>query len=229
MALSGLKLSQEKTEMAHSLSSETHAVVRRFLESLSDEDRILADRSLAELADHEIKSLPVGELAPDFELPNIHGYRVALKDRLQQGPVVLSFFRGGWCSFCNLELRALQRRLPQIEALGASLLALSPQKAEYSAEVSERHHLRYDILEDARCKVAHQYGLVLDSGPDVQAFDERFGVDLTRQNADGDRSLPLPATFIVGLDHRIIAAHVTPDWTRRMEPDEVVRILREMA
>lgn len=215
-------------EIDHTLSSETHAVARRFMASLSDEDRVLAQRSLSELAEREIASLTTGELAPDFELPNIHGDRVALKDRLEQGPVVLSFFRGGWCSFCNLELHALQRRLPQIEALGASLLAVSPQKAEYSAKVSERHHLGYDILVDARCRLAQQYGLVQEAGPEVRAFDERFGVDLSQQNAAGDTSLPLPATFVVGRDRRIVAAQVKADWTRRMEPDEIIRVLREI-
>lgn len=210
------------------LAGETERARERLLKRLSPGEREAARRQLDQLAGAGMAAAGVGDTAPAFELRNIHGYRVSLAERLDAGPVVLSFFRGAWCSFCNLELRALQRRLPQIEALGAALLAISPEKAEHSAKVAERRHLGYDILVDAGNRVAQAYGLISTAQPALHGFDERLGVDLTDYNAQGDPRLPIPASYVIAADGRIVAAHVSADWTRRMEPDATIEHLRAL-
>src|ERR1700722_1726878 len=92
--------------------------------------------------------LAVSERAPDFTLPNALGEPVGLTPRLAQGPVVLSFYRGEWCPFCNLELRALQARLPRFQTYGASLLAISPQTPDHSLSAAEKNELAFDVLSD---------------------------------------------------------------------------------
>ncbi|OLO11201.1 hypothetical protein BTW10_10395 [Chromohalobacter japonicus] len=211
-----------------SLAGEAERARENLLARLAPDRREQAREALERLAGTPVAAVGVGDTAPGFELRNIHGYRVSLAERLAAGPVVLSFFRGAWCSFCNLELRALQRRLPQIEALGATLLAISPETAEYSAKVAERHHLGYDILVDTGNRVAQMYGLVAEPDPALRDFDERHDVNLAEHNAEGDTRLPVPGTFVVAADGRVAAARSAADWTRRMEPDAIIERLREL-
>jgi peroxiredoxin len=99
--------------------------------------------------------LQVGDFAPDFELPNAVGERIKLSDRLQRGSVILTFYRGGWCPYCNLELRAYQQLLPQIQAAGVSLIAISPQTPDASLSTAEKNQLSFDVLSDVGSEVAH--------------------------------------------------------------------------
>ncbi|MCU0566423.1 MAG: AhpC/TSA family protein [Oculatellaceae cyanobacterium Prado106] len=108
------------------------------------------------------KVLQVGDLAPDFELPNAMGERVKLSDRLQQGAVILTFYRGGWCPYCNLELRAYQQILSQIQAAQVSLIAVSPQLPDQSLSVVEKNHLGFDVLSDVGSTVAQAYQIAYE-------------------------------------------------------------------
>jgi peroxiredoxin len=106
-----------------------------------------------------------GDAATDFELPDARGKTVRLSDRLADGPVVISFYRGGWCPYCNLELHALQEHLPQFEQLGASLVAISPQVPDESLNTAEKNELTFSVLSDVGNAVARQYGLTPSSCP----------------------------------------------------------------
>jgi peroxiredoxin len=106
------------------------------------------------------KALKLGQVAPDFSLPSVFGKQIQLSRLLQSGPVVLAFYRGAWCPYCNLELRALQLALPKIKALGASLVAISPQQPDHGLTMAEQHSLEYPVLSDAGGKVARAFGLV---------------------------------------------------------------------
>ncbi len=208
------------------LADENAALRATFLEHLPPARCEAINRHLAALDERPVGAVGVGEVAPPFELRNIHGYRVALSEQLAAGPVVITFYRGGWCSFCHRQLRALQRRLPQIEALGARLLAISPEASKHASRLAERYHLAYEILVDAGSRVARMYGLLQPGDPQLADFDERYSVELSARNADGDSEVPIPATYVVSASGEIAAAHVSPDWTRRMEPDAVVDALR---
>ena len=167
----------------------------------------------------------IGDVAPDFALADQHGRVVRLADRLSHGPVVLLFVRGGWCPFCTLTLRAYQDALPAIHAAGGDLLGITPQPADTCSAVAERDLLAFPMLSDTGNGVADAYGVAYELAPALQKVYRRLGHDLPRLNRTGDWRVPLPATFIIGTDGRIVRAHVEPVAHRRLEPSEVVTTL----
>ncbi len=169
-----------------------------------------------------------GDEAPGFALPNQHDKLVRLTERLEQGPVVLLFVRGGWCPFCTLTLRAYQDALPAIQAAGGDLLAITPQPAGTCSIVAERDLLAFPMLSDRGNAVAEQYGVAYEPPPAVRHLYIRLGHDLPRLNDTGNWRVPLPATFIVGQDGRVVRAHVEPVAHRRLEPAEVIRTLETL-
>jgi peroxiredoxin len=173
------------------------------------------------------EALGVGDRAPDFELRNALGDEVRLSELLARGPVVLTFYRGAWCPFCNAQLRGLQGALPEIEALGASLVAVSPQLPDGSLQLIDEHALTFEVLSDVRSNVASDYGLVITLTPaDVALFLE-VGNDLAQVNGDDAWVLPAPATFVIAGDGTIRYARIDADFTARGEPADVVGALRE--
>jgi peroxiredoxin len=171
-------------------------------------------------------ALGVGDTAPDFELPDPSGRRVRLSDLLRSGPVVVAFYRGSWCPFCNTELRGLQLALPQIEAARARLVAVSPQTADSSVTIRDRQRLTYPVLSDAGNHVARTFGLVFRVGPDVRDRYREAGIDLARSNGDDSWELPVPATYVVAPDGTITYAFVEADYSRRAAPADVVAALQ---
>ena len=170
----------------------------------------------------------IGDRAPDFTLPNQHDRPVRLADRLALGPVVVLFVRGGWCPFCTLTLRAYQDALPAIQAAGGDLLAITPQLASTCSVIAERDLLAFPMLSDQDNAVAERYGIAYDLAPTLRDVYLRMGHNLPQLNGTGDWRVPLPATFIIGTDGRIIRAHVEPVAHRRLEPSEAVRELEAL-
>jgi len=171
-------------------------------------------------------ALAVGDLAADFELANAQGRPIRLADQLERGPVVLTFYRGAWCPFCNLQLRGLQQALPEIEALRASLLAISPQRPGGSRAMVDQHALTFEVLSDLRSTVASAYGITFTLSPTDQALFLEVGNDLRGANGDNTWVLPAPATFVIGTDGTIHHARVDSDYTSRITPDEILSALR---
>jgi peroxiredoxin len=174
-------------------------------------------------------SIRVGSDAPDFSLPNQNGKIVHLRELLKDGPVVLSFYRGSWCPFCNLQLRALQDALPRILELGATLVAVSPELPDGSLTLTERHSLTFSVLSDLGNTVAKQYGLVFRLGDEhVQALKER-GQDLTAINGEeGANELPIPATFVINKAGVVEVTCVDSDHTYRVDPDHIIQYLESL-
>ncbi len=172
-------------------------------------------------------ALQVKDAAPDFTLPDAFGHEVSLKSLLAKGPVVISFYRGEWCPFCNLELRALQEVLPKMQALGASLVAISPEKPEGGVAATEKNKLTFTVLSDFENKVARQFGVVFKVGDKLQDLSKTvFKNDLALKNGEGSYELPVPATFILDAHGVVRFAHVEVDYmTGRAEPEEVVAVL----
>ena len=172
--------------------------------------------------------LDVGERAPAFSLPDAHGRRVSLAERLEKGPVVLSFYRGAWCPVCNTEMQALQGALPRISALGASLIAISPQAPDASLAFVQRLDLGFDVLSDADQAVIREYRLQFELVEQLRDTYRQWGMSLEQHNADGSWNLPVPATFVVDRDGTIAASHVDPDYRRRMAIDDLVSALEQL-
>ena len=175
------------------------------------------------------KSLKTGDYAPNFTLPNVAGEQVALSELLKQGPVAITFYRGEWCPYCNLQLRAYQNILPQIKALGASLVAISPQTPDNSLTTAEKKGLTFNVLSDVGNVVARQYGLVFTIDEKFHALYTNVGSDVPKFNGDTSWELPIPGTFIVAQDGKITLASVDADWTHRLEPSALLEGLRAVA
>ena len=171
-------------------------------------------------------ALAVGDRAADFELPNAQGRRIRLADQLERGPVVLTFYRGAWCPFCNAQLRGLQQALPEIEAVGASLLAVSPQLSDDSRAIVDKNALTFEVLSDLNSTVASAYGITFTLPPTDQALFIEIGNDLRKGNGENRWVLPAPATFVIGSDATIRHARVDADFTSRISPDEILAALR---
>jgi peroxiredoxin len=174
------------------------------------------------------RRLQPGDSAPDFSLPASNGGSLALADLLQRGPVVITFYRGAWCGYCDLQLRFYERLLPQIEALGATLVAISPQTVARSARTAAEHNLSMLLLSDRGNQVARSYQLVYSMSAALRQLYSSLGFAMSDYNDDDSWELPLPGTFIVDRDRRIRHAFVDSDYTRRLEPavllDELSRI-----
>ena len=172
------------------------------------------------------QSVKVGERAPDFTLPDVEGSPVALSELLKHGPVVLTFYRGEWCPFCNLTLRAYQHILPQIRASGASLVAVSPQTPEHSLSTVEKKELTFPVLSDVGNIVARKYHLVFQLSQPFRTLYTAIGADLPSFNGDPSWELPMPATFLLAQDGTVRLAFVDEDFTHRLEPATLLDGLR---
>lgn len=171
----------------------------------------------------------VGDPAPDFTLPNAAGMPVHLQHLRRQGPVIVTFFRGSWCPFCNLTLRALQQALPDFRALGARLVAISPQLAAHNDALAAQHHLGFDLLSDAGNVVGSRYNVVYTLPNFLRTLFVSAGADLEAYNGDGTFTLPLAATFIVASDGRIHYAFADVNPAQRAEPSDLCQVLATLA
>lgn len=172
------------------------------------------------------RALNIGDTVPDFILPDAHGEPIRLRGLLNRGPVVIIFYRGGWCPYCNLHLRGFQRRLQEFRDLGAQVVAISPQLPDNSLSTQEKDDLAFPVLSDVGNKVARQFGIVFELNDKLLELYRQFGHALEDFNGpDGKRELPVPATFLVDGNGTIRLAHVDVDYTQRIDPDDVIRAL----
>jgi peroxiredoxin len=174
-------------------------------------------------------ALTVGDAVPRFTLNDASGVPAHLDALLRAGPVVISFYRGGWCPYCNLELRALQQRLPELAAAGVTLVAISPELPDRSLSVQEKNGLDFPVLSDTGNEIARAFGLVHAIAPEVVAYQRRNGNDVAAYNGADSAEVPLPATYVVDPGGTVRFAFVDADYTRRADPDEVVGAARASA
>lgn len=175
------------------------------------------------------QALKVGAHAPGFALPDATGNATRLSELLERGPVVLTFYRGEWCPYCNLTLRTYQAALPAIAELGATLVAVSPQTPDNSLTTVEKKELTFPVLSDVGNAVARQYGLVFSLSEGVRPVYTAIGSDLPTYNGDQSWELPIPGTFVIARDGTARLAFVDPDYTHRLEPAEILAALRGLA
>jgi peroxiredoxin len=187
-----------------------------------------ADRDLAESGISD-RTLKAGEKAPNFILPNVKDRTVELQELLKQGAVVLSFYRGGWCPYCNMELRGLQKALPKIQALGATLVAVSPETPDNSLSTAEKNELTFEVLSDRGNKIAREFGLVFTVPEELRPVYDKFGLDIPAYNGDTTFELPIPATYVIAPDGTVIHAFANTDYTKRLDPEDIIAALKEIA
>lgn len=190
----------------------------------------IMDQATVDLKKSGIENIvaKAGDKAPDFSLPNHNGEERELSELLKGAPLVVSFYRGGWCPYCNLELAALQRALPEIESLGAKLIAVSPETPDNSLSTREKNELAFDVLYDKGNGVAEGYGLVFTLSEKLRPIYAKFGIDVPGFNGDDTFKLPVPATFVIGQDGVIAYAFADADYTKRLEPAEIVKALKAL-
>lgn len=213
------------------LATELSNVVQQLSEMLPEEKVKIFKAHLERLSALKIEqtSLKIGDKAPDFTLPNAIGKVVNLGTLLKGGPVVVTFYRGTWCPFCNLQLRALQSHLSEIkDEGGAQLIAISPQTPDNSLDMTEKNALTFEVLSDLGNAVAKQFGIVFQVEPEFRDLQKTLEVDLANYNGDHEYELPTPATYIINPDGIITYAFVESDWTQRAEPKEIVSALQKM-
>lgn len=172
------------------------------------------------------RTLKVGDNAPVFTLNDPDGNPVSSAELLAKGPLVISFYRGVWCPYCNMELQALEAALPQYRELGANLVAISPQVKANSRKSVRQNHLTFPILSDEKSQVAEAFGLRFSLPDYLIDLYKGFGNDLPTFNDDPAWVLPMPARFVIGQDGVILYAEVNPDYTQRPDPSELLPALR---
>lgn len=214
-----------------SLKAELDAFQSEFMASVPPEIRDAMARADMELAASGIlpHALKAGDRAPDFLLPDARGGYARLYRLLDKGPAVVSFYRGGWCPYCNLELHALQKVLPEILRLGAQLVTISPQTPDESLSTSEKNELAFAVLSDTRSLTARAYGIAFDLAEELRPIYTRFGHPLPEKNGDESWILPIPATYVIDRDGIVALAFVDVNYRNRLEPTEIIAALHALA
>lgn len=174
----------------------------------------------------EQQALRAGDFAPAFTLPNAHGAPVALADIVRRGPVILTFYRGVWCPYCNLELKAYQQILGDIRTAGGDLVAVSPQTPDNSIATIANNALAFEVLSDHGNAVAAAFGLAYPIPAAVKRITAMFGADIEAINSADDSRLPISATYVIAEDRRIVLASVDADFRARLEPAEALAAVR---
>jgi peroxiredoxin len=206
-------LAERKAKIAQYVPAETLAV----------HAGVIADLRSRGLA---AKSLPVGAQMPQFSLPDHNGKVVSSADLLGLGRLFVCFFRGRWDPFCCGQMEAMNRSLPEIEAAGASMVAISPQTVKQSFFMADQHRLGFPLLSDAGNQVARQFGLVYRVPPEQEDIYRRAFINLPLANGDESWELPIPASYVVDCDGTVLFTYANEDYAERAEPGEMLNYLR---
>ncbi len=175
------------------------------------------------------RALKAGDISPSFTLPDESGRSISSVKLLAHGPLVISFYRGVWCPYCNIELQALEEARADIEARGATLVAVSMQNAANSRRSVRENKLGFPVLIDAGGKVSEKFGLRYALTPETIELYRTLGNDLEAINGESSWSLPMPGRYVVGQDGVIAFAEVNPDYTHRPEPSDLLPVLDQLA
>lgn len=213
------------------LASELKAVTDTVRQQAPAEVFMAMEAATAKLAASGLagKVLKPGKRIPDFELPDATGKIVRSTDLRAKGPLLISFYRGHWCPYCNLELKALQEHLADIVARGGTLVAISPQTPDQSLTTQQKHELKFPVLSDRQNTVAKKFGLVYTLDESLRPIYQAFGIDLKAHNGDSSFELPVPATFAVAKDGTVIESFANVDYRERLSLETALSWLDRMA
>lgn len=171
--------------------------------------------------------LKVGDKAPAaLTLKNAKGESVALSSLMGKGPVVVTFYRGGWCPFCNGALKAWQEKLPELEKAGGTLVAITPETPDNAAKTTETDKLTYTVLSDSDESALKAFKVGFEMDAATQTKYKGYGIDLAKHNASGQWKLPHPGTFVINPSGVITYASVSKDYTKRADPAEAIAAVK---
>lgn len=190
-------------------------------------NKVLAD-SIEDLRLNKIgePALQAGDTLPSFALPNTQGKVIGSETLLHENDrLIIAFFRGSWCPYCNLELKVLQRILPQLKSKKTALVAISPQIPEKNAEMSTEAPFGFDILSDLNNLYAKKLGIAFDLQDFVLPYYHQLGINLSEYNANDDNCLPIPAVFVIDKNRTILFSSIDVDYTKRVNIDELLNSL----
>jgi peroxiredoxin len=173
-------------------------------------------------------ALKVGDRAPDFELPDTLGKTFKFSDLPARGPIVLTWYRGGWCPYCNIALRGFHKALPEIQAAGATLVAVSPEIPESAMNTVQKNQLGFPLLSDHQNKVARAFGIAYKVPDAVVETLKKSGRDLARINGSDSGELPLAVTYVIDTDRVIRYAFLDTNYRKRAEPADVIAALKQL-
>jgi peroxiredoxin len=212
------------------MSSLTEELAEMLANSSDSEDaKALRLRAIQEVeGSGQAPGLTVGEVIPEFVLSDAFGQAVSSGDLLERGPLVISFYRGDWCPYCNLELRALERYAAEIARYDGSIVAISGQRPDSALALTEKHALSFPVLSDLDQVVIRAFKLRYDVPGELRAMFEARGSDMSTRNADGSWTLPISATYVTDRAGKIVLAHAQADWRVRLDPDDIVAALASL-
>lgn len=213
-----------------SLSEQLAAYKAGFVQRAAPERVAMMEAATADLRATGIESqaLQVGAQVPDLTMPDALSQPVSLSSHWQRGPLVLIFYRGGWCPYCNLELRAWQQHLAELKQLGGQLVAVSPQTSDNSLSTAEKNELAFPVLSDSTLEAAAAFGVAFEMPPELIELYSRGGNDLPVLNGNGRWVLPVPATYVIDRNGRVVFAHVEADYRERAEPRDVLAAVADL-
>lgn len=225
-------LIQRTQKLAETLSEQLEAYRTGWRARVPADRQAVMDNHVAHLANGGIRSTAkqIGDTAPSICLPDQNGTEYDVKNLLGKGPIVITFYRGGWCPFCNLELKAYQTVLPRLIAAGASLVAISPERPDAVTDTATKNELSFPVLSDVGQTVAKAFGIHYAFTAELRTAYDGFKLDIPSQNnTPDDWSLPLSATYVIGSDGKILFADTRTDYRERTDPEEVLHLLERLA
>ncbi len=190
------------------------------------DDSAKAGSSSAASIDDTSPGLKVGAAAPDATVLDYAGNEVSLSSLTQDGPVVVTFYRGGWCPYCNQELTEWQGKIEELKAAGGRIIALSPETPEWGGETSEKNDLDFEVYSDARLEASRAYRVLFELDDATKTKYKGYGIDLETRNSSASWHLPAPGTFVIA-DGKVVYAWADWDYKQRADVDEVIAAVKE--
>jgi peroxiredoxin len=212
-----------------SLQTELDTFKASWLDRVGPDVTKLVDEDHVALQALAARASKAGDRFPALTLMDQLGRHVDLRALASAQPLIVTFYRGGWCPYCNLELRAYQKSLAEIESLGAALVAVSPETPDNTLSTAEKNDLSFSVLSDAKGRLADALRVRFELSPAIHALYLKFGHDLAARNGDDRWALPMPATFVVARGGIIAHASVDPDYRTRLDPAVAIDALRRIA
>jgi peroxiredoxin len=216
-------------EPSLTLADQLSATKTAAAEHLPPEVAVTFSEQQSALAVTTAPIVAAGTMLADTALITASGDTTTLADLLDGSPAVLVFYRGGWCPYCNVTLRSYQADLlPQLEGLGAKLVAISPQRPDESLSTQKKAELTFGVVSDPENVLAGSLGIVDDGSDDVRSAQAALGLNLGEVNEGGDVRLPMPAVVVIDADRRVRWADVHPDYTTRTEPETIIDAVKAL-